>query len=469
MKKLRTLLSAMLVVAMLLGMAATAGAFTYETCLNPAGAADLIMTLENLDLDGTLKPGMYEGKKIVVAAAGGDHATSLREYGKIFKELTGGEVEVQEFPDNLFEKVQMGLQSGGQFDVIEMPVAFLHSFAYAGYLTDIAPMLESLASPGFDVGDFVPSMFDTYSKYNNQTIAFPYKPDAQLFFYRKDLFEDEAVKAQYKEKTGKDLKVPETPEELLEVAAFFTKSLNPDSPVEYGFSTMMSKGNSRFSWFNRLGAFGGSEVKDDYSLGFTDGSGLKALEYTIELGKYAPKDWLTFDWDTANTFFAQGNAAMMEQWPGLYLTCNQAESPTKGKIGYAVTPGQSPTLGGWGLSIVADSAEQEMAFKFCEMATSKDGECVKIQYTFDPCRTSNYARDVVKEVSEVYEALAANLACATQLADTDIPYVSAQCGDVEEVAIQQALAGEITPQEAIDQMAKGLEEIIQDVKEDLEA
>ena len=467
MKKFRLVLSLVLAAMMIFSFAATASAYSYETCLNPAGAADLKMTLENLDLDGTLTEGMYAGKKITVAASGGDHAAGLREYAKIFNELTGGEVEVQEFPDQLFEKVQLALQSGGQFDVIEMPIAFLHSFAYAGYLTDIQPMLDSIASPGYDVDDFVPAMFDTYAKYQGKTVAFPYKPDAQLFFYRKDLFEDAAIQAQYKEKTGNDLKVPETPEEMLEVAAFFTKSLNADSPVDYGFTTMMVKGASRFSWFNRLGAFGGKEINDDYSLGFTDGSGLKALEFTIELGKYAPADWLTFDWDTANTFFAQGNSAMMEQWPGLYLTCNQADSPTLGKIGYAVTPGQSPTLGGWGLSIVADSPEQEMAFKFCEMATSKDGECIKIQYTFDPCRTSNYTRDTVKEVSEVYDALAANLACATQLADTDIPYVSAQCGDVEEIAIQGALSGELTPQEAIDQMARELEVIIQDVLEDL--
>jgi len=468
MKKSRSLISLVLAVAMAFGIMVSASAFTYETCLNPAGDANLNMTLDNLDLDGTLKPDMYAGKKIVVAANGGDHAASLREFAKIFNELTGGEVEVQEFPDQLFEKVQLALQSGGQFDVIEMPIAFIHSFAYAGYLTDITEMLNTLASPGFDVGDFVPSMFDTYAKYQGKIVAFPYKPDSQIFFYRKDLFEDPAIQAKFKEKTGKDLKVPETPEEMLEAAAFFTKSLNPDSPVEYGYSTMMVKGASRFNWFNRLGAFGGREVNpDDYSLGFTDGSGLKALEYILELSKYAPADWLTLDWDTANTFFAQGNAAMMEQWPGLYLTCNQAESPTKDKIGYAVTPGKSPTLGGWGLSITADSQEQEMAFKFCEMATSKDGECVKIQYTFDPCRTSNYARDVVKDVSGIYEALAANLAYATQLADTDIPYVSAQCGDVEEVAIQSALSGELTAQQAIDQMAQGLEAIIADVKEDM--
>lgn len=467
MKKFRSLLVLTLAVLMCLSFVTSAYAFSYETCLNPAGDADLKMTLENLDLDGTLTEGMYEGKKIVVAASGGDHAASLEEFGKIFTELTGGEVEVQAFPDQLFEKVQLALQSGGQFDVIEMPIAFIHSFAYAGYLTDIGPMIDELASPNWEVEDFVPSMFETYAEYNGQTVAFPYKPDSQIFFYRKDLFEDADVQAAYKEKTGNDLKVPETPEEMLEVAEFFTRSVNPDSPVEYGFSTMLSKGSSRFSWFNRLGAFGGSELKEDYSLGFTDGSGVKALEFMIELNKFAPADILTFDWDTSNTFFAQGNAAMAEQWPGLYLTCNQEDSPTKDKIGYAVTPGSSPTLGGWGLSIVADSTEQEMAFKFCEMATSKDGECVKIQYTFDPCRTSNYEREVVKEVSDVYEALSANLAVATQLADTDIPYISAQCGDIEEVAIQGALMGEMTPEEAIEQMARELTVVIEDVLEDM--
>lgn len=465
MKKTRSLFSLLLAIVMLFGIVVSANAYTYQTCLNPAGDANLNMTLNNLDLDGTLKPDMYKGHKIVVAASNGDHSASLKEFGKIFNELTGGEVEVQEFPDQLFEKVQLGLQSGGQFDVIEMPIAYIHSFAYAGYLTDLTDELKTLASPNYDVNDFVPSMFKTYAQYQGKIVAFPYKPDSQILFYRKDLFEDATIQAQFKAKTGHDLKVPETPEEMLEVAQFFTKSLNPDSPVQYGYSTMMSKGSSRFNWFNRLGAYGGSEVKPDYSLGFTDGSGVKALQFILDLGKCAPSDWATFDWDTSNTFFAQGNAAMMEQWPGLYLTCNQAGSPTKDKVGYAVTPGKSPTLGGWGLSIVAGSTEQEMAFKFCEMCTSKDGECVKIQYTFDPCRTSNYSRDVVKDVSGIYQALAANLACATQLADTDIPYVSAQCGDVEEAAIQSALSGELTPEQAVDQMAQQLEPIIADAKD----
>lgn len=425
--------------------------------------------LENLDLDGTLKPGMYAGKKIVVASGSGDYEKSMKVYAKLFNELTGGEVEVQSFPDQLFEKTQMALNTGGQFDVIVMPIAYIHSFAYSGLLTDLTDMLKTMASPGYDVDDFLQGLYQTYANYNGMTVAFPFKPDSQMLFYRKDLFEDETQKANFKAEYNRDLTVPKTPEEMLEVAKFFTKSMNSDSPVEYGYSSMMSKANSRFSWFNRLGYYGGSEVGENFEPGFTDGSGVKALQFQVDLLKCAPNDALTFDWDASNTYFAQGNAAMMEQWPGLYLTCNQEDSPTKGKVGYAVCPGSSPTLGGWAMGITSDTDEAEMAFKFCEMITSKDGEFIKIQYTMDPCRSSNYERDIVKESSdpEFYKALMENLEVASQLADTDIPFVSAQIADAEENAIQSVLGGSLSVEDAIDQIAAGFKEAVDSVRDQL--
>ena len=60
-----------------------------------------------------------------------------------------------------------------------------------------------------------------------------------------------------------------------------------------------------------------------------------------------------------------------------------------------------------------------------------------------------------------------NLAAASQLADTDIPYVSAQIGDIEEIAIQSALVGDITAQEAIDQISEEMTKVIDSVKDDL--
>lgn len=120
------------------------------------------------------------------------------------------------------------------------------------------------------------------------------------------------------------------------------------------------------------------------------------------------------------------------------------------------------------MSIAASSAEQEMAFKFCELVTSKDGEYIKAPIEMDPCRASNYERDIFLELGNpVYDALKENLAAASQLADTDIPYVSAQIGDIEEIAIQSALVGDITAQEAIDQISEEMTKVIDSVKDDL--
>ena len=431
-----------------------------------ARVADYPM-LDNLDLDGTLKPGMYEGKKIVVACSGANYETVFKIFASLFEEMTGGVVEVQSFPDQLFEKGQMGLTSN-QFDIVCMPIAYIHSFAHAGLLTDITEMLDTVASPNYDEKDFLTGMYDTYSRYNGMQVAFPFKPDSMVFFYRKDLFEDENLKSKFKEKYGRELTVPATPEEMLEVAEFFTKSENPDSPVDYGYSGVLSKGSSRFTWFNHLGYFGGEEIGDNFTPGFTDGSGVKALQFMLDLVKFAPKESITFDWDTGNTYFAQGNAAMMEQWPGLYMNCEADGSPTKGKVGYGLVPGGSPCLGGWAMSIAASSPEQEMAFKFCELVTSKDGEYIKAPIEMDPCRASNYERDIFLELGNpVYDALKENLAAASQLADTDIPSVSAQIGDVEEIAIQSALVGDITAQEAIDKIAEEMTKVIDSVKDDL--
>ena len=65
MRKLRAILCAVLVVALLMSSVAALAATNYETCLNPASTADLKMTLTNLDLDGTLKPGMPQIKMTV--------------------------------------------------------------------------------------------------------------------------------------------------------------------------------------------------------------------------------------------------------------------------------------------------------------------------------------------------------------------------------------------------------------------
>ena len=416
--------------------------------------------LNDLNGGGTLG-GQYAGQKIVVATRTGDFADALKNAAKYFEQASGASVEVQSFPAGTdVEKIQLDLNTGHHFDAVLMPVANVHGYAEGGLIQDLQPYVDSIASPNLDLDDFIPSLLQSYGKYKGKLVAFPYKPDSQLFFYRKDLFEDPKIKEQYKAKTGKELAVPTTVEDFLTTAEFFTQKFNPESPTKYGYSSMASKTNSRLIWQNRLAAFGGKDVDENFKPAFNNEAGLKAMETMVELRKYAPSEWLQLGWDEANALFASGEVAMMEQWPGLYSTIEGDQSKVKGKVGFGVTPGGSPTMGGWAIAMTSTTKYPEATYKFLEYVTSKDGELLKIDYTMDPTRTSNYERPEVMASNPMYPALLDSLSAAKILVDPDVPFVSSKLNDIMENAVQAVLRDFLTPQAALDEMQQEFEKEI---------
>jgi ABC-type glycerol-3-phosphate transport system substrate-binding protein len=419
-----------------------------ETPQEEAAIEKFGVKLENLDLDDSLK-GQYEGKTLVVPVMSGDFEKAINDVVPIFEKLSGAKVVVESVPGEQFtEKVQLDMNNTQRYDIILSPVAFMRTYAEAGKVLELQPLIDSYASKSYDTSDFLKGLFETYGIYKDKLYAIPYKPDVQLLFYRKDLFEDQGIKDKFFAKYNKELKVPETNEEMLEIAEFFTKSINPDSPIDYGYVNCMLKGASRWTWINR----GGTQLDENLNPNFNNKNGLKAFEDLLKLQSYAPKEWLQMGWDEGNQFFANGNAAMMEQWPGLWNTCQGEGSAIKDKVGVAVTPGKTPTLGGWSVGISANTKEQELAWKFVEFITSKDGELLKIENTMDPCRSSTYEIKGVADYSPLYAALMESFNYASVLADVDAPYISAKLNDVMELYMQVALIGEITPEEALQKM-----------------
>lgn len=417
--------------------------------------------LTNLDLDGTLNKN-YEGQSLVIPVMSGDFEKAINDVVPIFEELTGADVIVESIPgEQFYDKVQLDLNNTERYDIILAPIAYIHSYAAAGKIMPLQSLIDEYASESYDIDDFIPSLLETYGMYQDTLYAIPYKPDVEMLFYRKDLFEDEANKSAFMEMYGRELTVPETNDEMMEVAEFFTKSINPDSPVEYGYSTNMLKGTTRLLFFNR----GGDDITSDLEPNMNNQEGIDALNSVLELQKYAPKEWMQLGWDEANQFFANGNVAMMEQWPGLWNTVQADGSAVKDKVGVAVTPGKTPVLGGWGIGIASGTEEPELAWKFIEFVTSKDGELLKIENTMDPCRTSTYEIEGVQESSELYEALMESLTYAKTLSDVDVPYISSKLNDIMELYIQDAMSGNITTEEALVDMEEEFNEAISDILE----
>lgn len=416
--------------------------------------------LSNLDLDGTLH-GQYAGEVIVIPVMSGDFENAINAVAPIFEELSGAEVVIESIPGEQFtDKLQLDLNNANRYDIVLTPIAYLHSLVASEKIEPLQEIIDQYAGESYDLDDFLPGLFETYGMYQGKLSAIPYKPDVELLFYRKDLFEDEEIKNSFKEKYNTELKIPTTNDEMLQVAEFFTQSSNPSSPVEFGYSTNMMKGTSRLLWINR----GGDDIDENLKPNMNNQTGLDAINYVLKLQEYAPKEWMQMGWDEANHFFANGNAAMMEQWPGLWLTCQADDSPVKGNIGVAVAPGYTPVLGGWGVGISAACENKELAWKFIEFITSKDGELLKIEHTMDPCRTSSYEVPGVQESSEMYSALMESLNYAKTLADVDVPYISSKLNDVMELHFQDALTGKKTPADALKDMENDFNSEIEQIE-----
>lgn len=71
-----------------------------------------------------------------------------------------------------------------------------------------------------------------------------------MLFYRQDLFSSSVMQRLYKETYRAELRPPETFEEYNRIASFFTRRLNPSSPVNFG--STLTLGNTalppRNSW-----------------------------------------------------------------------------------------------------------------------------------------------------------------------------------------------------------------------------
>lgn len=427
--------------------------------------------LKDLDGGGTLKK-QYAGQVLQVGTKVEELRNGLEAAIPYFEEASGATVVLTALPDETFTaEMEKDLSRLHRFDVVLVPGAFAHSYAQSGYLKELSQFIQdkSVVSPNLDLDDFIPSLLDHYGYYKGKLYALPYKPDAQILFYRKDLFEDIRNRELFQSQTGKPLKVPDTIDELYETARFFTQAYHPQSPVLYGFNMMGKADWSRWTFTNRLGAYGGKDVDKDFKPGFHNEAGVQAMKTYVELGKYVPPEYTDYGWIEANRRFVEGDVAMMEQWPGLSKAAEAAGSRVQGKIGYAVVPGaggvKSPTMGAWTMAVANNPLRpesSELAYKFAEYVTGKDVELLKIPSGNDPTRSSNYRRPQVASANPIYPVLAESLSRSKVSADPDVPFVISKLNAAQEAAVQSVIRHKASPEQAVERMAEQFEEVIRE-------
>jgi multiple sugar transport system substrate-binding protein len=154
-----------------------------------------------------------------------------------------------------------------------------------------------------------------------------------------------------------------------------------------------------------LNAWGEAEAPLPYNIWF-DGAWDKprfddpriaaGLAHYAGLLKAGPENALSFGWEDASRYFAQGKAAFFVDasvfGPGFEDAANSAVA---GKVGYAVLPAtDGVSVSGhwaWGLSMAENSEKKAAAWLFMQWATSKEMDATFGLKTGGATRTSTWA------------------------------------------------------------------------------
>lgn len=287
---------------------------------------------------------------------------------KNFEDQSGMRVNVTILPHhNLLDEIMRTWDDpdGIQYDVLMFDIPWLSSFASQGILADISEPLQSI-----DKNTFFDGCLQHFSEFHGQYYGVPFMYGPQIFYYRKDLFDDPLIRASFEKEYGSSLRPPSTLKEFNAIAEFF--SLKSDV-IDYGISIAAAYDECLApELYMRLQAYGSDLFDQDGRVIFDNPQTLKAYINFKRVLRCAKPDYLQANDVSIVQDFLRGDTAMLITYPA-FLTdvFDLRKSSLVGSIGYSLIPGRAPLLGGWSLGVNSRSAQQEQAFAFIKWTCSK--------------------------------------------------------------------------------------------------
>ena len=289
-----------------------------------------------------------------------------------FKAQTGIDVEMEviSYIDMHTKLVPQLIAAQGSYDAIVVDFYWVGEFTKAGWLM---PLDDLVKRDGIDLGAYVPKLLDLVGQVEGVTYMLPVYNYSMAFIYRKDLLEDSANQAAFKEKYGMDLRVPETWDEYMKQVDFFTRDTDGDGKRDlFGTVIQAQRGDCiSMQWANYLYGNGGSYHDDKWNPLMDTPEAIQAMkDYRLHLTNNSPPGSESFCFDEAFNVMAQGKSYSLLTFNIMYAGFEDPESSKViGKVGIAPNPGGGLN-GGWGWAIPNSSPNKEAAWKFLKWVES---------------------------------------------------------------------------------------------------
>ena len=435
-------------------------------------------------------------------------AGRLVERGVEFQEATGAKIVVTEVPyAEIFPKIQNDWSTGtNSIDVGVFAAGWGVELDAAGLLENLDPYIAK--DDKIDLDDVAPYFREFGQKVGGKTKLLMVDGDFQMVYYRKDVLEAAGQQP------------PKTWEDYLEVASnIHGKDMNGDGEGDFG-SCIFKKRNAQ-SYFaiqtfaapivQTQGTAQGFHFNNADMKPIVNNDGWKkAFELYKETGKYGPPDELNLDIGDTRALFKAGRCGLLVEWgdPGP-LQLDDDATAIKGKL-YAisalgsrevldratgklvpVTKANAPhsidgvnyapfaAFGGWAgaISKGADQKKKDAAYAFLSYMNQSEQSSVDVTIGatgYNPYRLSQLSSPdlfvkagMPQELAENYiGAINGALNSLNMASDMKIPGANNYTSVVLDTQLARYLAGEISVDEALENIEEGWEEVTEDFGRD---
>jgi multiple sugar transport system substrate-binding protein len=345
--------------------------------------------------------------------------------------------------DALHDKIVTDQVGGsGQYDIVLMDAIWPAEFANAGILTDITAKIPA---------EFKSGVFEsawTAANYQGKTYGVPWINDSKFFLFNTKMLADAGVT---------------TPPKTWDDVVADAKAIKAKGLVQFPLVGSWKQAEAVIcDWTQLAAVFGATDFVDAQgkALFNTDG-GLEALQFMKQLlddGLMNPAS-LGFNEDDVNATMSAGQAAMALNWTYGYAVMNDAkQSKVAGQVDVIGSPGQgsvatSGVNGGMALAVTKGSKHPDEALAYALSIASQKSQELNTTLAF-PMWTASFDNPDLTKSNPAFWA-AAKTQFSGLVARPVVPYYT-KLSNALQVAIQEALLGKKTPEQALNEVAAQL-------------
>jgi len=381
---------------------------------------------------------------------------------QLYQQTTGNQVKLAVTPfTGMLEQTRNAVTAKeSTFDIVNLNEAWYATFYAGGFVTPIKSI-----DPAFQLDrNIIEYVYSTrwnaqkkYSTADGELLGLPINGNIQVFYYRADLFQQAGLKP---------------PETWDDVAAAAKKLHNP--PNMYGFAQRGQRAgwSCGFDWFAFLRSYKSDWVANppanNWTVTIDNAAAKQSMATCLNLLKsYGPPDLASVGMADLAQLMAAGKLAMANMVIANFPSLDNPQSSTVvNKVNVTVLPRaangvHAPTSGIWVMSIPRNlpDARKKAGLTFLQWALSKDAQIEYTKFGAIPVRQDVYTSALANQPE--YRWMKAMAASTRYIHENVRIPEGTQVTDSIELHVNQAIAGQMTGDQAVDAMAQDIYGILQ--------